>query len=88
MITVILRVDFRPHTSYEWAVEVMTKIGLIETPNGMDTHGPNGQFILIANLDGFNVLVGVSEEQKLEISRSLRLIHRVVKVEELDTRGA
>lgn len=88
MITAIMRISFQPHTSYEWAVEKITRIGLSEMPNGMNAHGPDGQFILMANLDGFNVLVGVSEERKLEVSRNLRLIPRVVKVEELDTRGA
>lgn len=87
MITVVLRVDFKPYTSWDWLFEKMTNEGLRMVP-AIDTDGSDGQFVLVGKLNGYYALVGTLEEKKLQIFRGLRLIPDVIKVEELDTRGA
>ncbi|MDP3697724.1 MAG: hypothetical protein Q8R55_06995 [Candidatus Taylorbacteria bacterium] len=77
---IVLKVEFRPYTSYEWATERMTEIGLHYTNVIHANYG--SQFMLVSNLNGFHALVGISEEQELQISRDLRLIPQVISVEE------
>lgn len=87
MVTVVLRVDFKPYISQDWIFEEMSRVGLFRVGT-IDTYGTDGQFLLGGTLNGCFALVGTSEENKLQITRNLRLIPTVTRIEELDTKGA
>ena len=77
---VFLDVLFKPHTSHEWASARMTAIGLAESHECLKS---NSQFMLVANLVGFNAVVQVSDEDELKYSRAISLIPRVTLVKKL-----